>query len=214
MAQERPVLRCQHRVRSGASGVTSGVPSVCRTEPARTNPDVQYNSQYAEERVNRSHNPTHLERRVRNVRRATMTKRNYRETAPPPTSYDRWCGEGPKRRPTKRTRSQTIIRTRDALTGVKVRRASDVAETIDIADPVPDVRLLVRLCDIRQPTERGRRARTQAAWSFVSRVSRRVRARAGVADERGVFAISHRNGQFFDCEIVSNCETRHLTPTV
>ena len=22
------------------------------------------------------------------------------------------------------------------------------------------------------------------------------------------------NGQFFDCEIVSNCETRHLTPTV
>ena len=62
MAQERPVLRCQHRVRSGASGMTSGVPSVCRTEPARTNPDVQYNSQYAEERVNRSHNPTHLER--------------------------------------------------------------------------------------------------------------------------------------------------------
>ena len=59
-------------------------------------------------------------------------------------------------------------------------------ETIGIAD----VRLLVRLCDIRQPTERGRRARTQAAWSFVSRVSRRVRARAGVADERGVSHLS------------------------
>ena len=51
-----------------------------------------------------------------------MTKRI--ETAPPPTSYDRWCGEGPKRRPTKRTRSQTIIRTR-CLNWLKfkVRRA-------------------------------------------------------------------------------------------
>ena len=73
------------------------------------------------------------------------------------------------------------------LNWLKLGALPTSAETIDIADPVPDVRLLVRLCDIRQPTERGRRARTQAAWSFVSRVSRRVRARAGVADERGVF---------------------------
>ena len=68
-----------------------------------------------------------------------MTKRI--ETAPPPTSYDRWCGEGPKRRPTKRTRSQTIIRTR-CLNWLKfkVRRAvfcvhvAPPPETIGIAD--------------------------------------------------------------------------------
>ena len=56
-------------------------------------------------------------------------------------------------------------------------------ETIGIAD----VRLLVRLCDIRQPTERGRRARTQAAWSFVSRVSRRRSAPVQVLPMSAVF---------------------------
>ena len=119
-----------------------------------------------------------------------MTKRI--ETAPPPTSYDRWCGEGPKRRPTKRTRSQTIIRTRDALTGLSSRRASATSpEPSTSGRPRPRRATLgATLRHPRQPPERGRRARTQAAWSFVSRVSRRVRARAGVADERGVSHLS------------------------
>ena len=192
MAQERPVLRCQHRVRSGASGMTSGVPSVCRTEPARTNPDVQYNSQYAEERVNRSHNPTHLER-------GTSTCNHDETYRNRPPAYV--LRSMVRRRPKTSTHETHAKRNDNTNTRclnwlmLGALPTSPKPSASPTPSPTCDSWSLVRLCDIRQPTERGRRARTQAAWSFVSRVSRRVRARAGVADERGV-TISHRFRSF------------------
>ena len=179
MAQERPVLRCQHRVRPGASGV----PSVCRTEPARTS-NIILSTELSTRRRTVAREPNRVQ---------SQSPYDNDETAPP--GYDRCTMV--RRRPKTSTHEthakpndNTNSLTRYALTanwlklGVLHRSAGPSPNTI--ADACEDS----LGATLRQPTERGRRARTQAAWSFVSRVSRRVRARAGVADERGVSHLS------------------------